>query len=119
MTQLTEHFSEDEMKCPCCNVCTMDQYFMDKLERYRAGLGFPLKVNSGYRCAKHNEEIGGASSSRHLVGRAADICWIDKTATQKYHMVMQAKAVGFTGIGIAKTFIHVDNRATGKALWMY
>jgi len=27
--------------------------------------------------------------------------------------------LGFTGIGVAKTFVHVDTRATTPAVWSY
>ena len=33
----------------------------------------PIRINSGFRCVRHNEEVGGAKSSRHLLGCAADI----------------------------------------------
>lgn len=35
--------------------------------------GLPLKIVSGYRCAKLNEHVGGAKSSPHLKGEAVDI----------------------------------------------
>jgi len=33
----------------------------------------PLRVNSGYRCPKLNEAVGGAPTSQHVKGEAADI----------------------------------------------
>ena len=32
-----------------------------------------MRVNSGFRCAAHNREVGGVPRSRHLVGCAADV----------------------------------------------
>jgi len=44
------------------------------LEEIRALLGgHPIVVNSGFRGRRLNEHIGGAKSSQHLVGEAADI----------------------------------------------
>lgn len=44
------------------------------LERIRVVLGNrPITITSGYRCARLNTVLGGASDSRHLVGLAADI----------------------------------------------
>ncbi len=43
------------------------------LDPVRELWGAPLGVNSGYRCAELNEAVGGAPSSQHLAGEAADI----------------------------------------------
>jgi len=44
------------------------------LEKIRLELGGrPIHINSGYRCAELNTKIGGAMSSLHLRGLAADI----------------------------------------------
>ncbi len=43
------------------------------LEPARALLGEPFHVDSGYRCVALNEAVGGAKSSAHMTGRAADI----------------------------------------------
>jgi uncharacterized protein YcbK (DUF882 family) len=43
------------------------------LEILRRALGRPLVINSGFRCASRNAGVGGSSSSRHLIGCAADV----------------------------------------------
>lgn len=44
------------------------------LERIRTLLGDrPILVNSGYRCPRLNQHIGGAKTSQHMLGEAADI----------------------------------------------
>jgi hypothetical protein len=42
------------------------------LEPARALLGVPFHINSGYRCPALNQAVGGARTSAHLDGRAAD-----------------------------------------------
>jgi hypothetical protein len=42
------------------------------LEPARALLGVPFRIDSGYRCEELNEAVGGARTSAHLEGRAAD-----------------------------------------------
>ncbi len=36
------------------------------LDPARERLGKPIRVNSGYRCAKHNREVGGVRNSQHM-----------------------------------------------------
>jgi hypothetical protein len=43
------------------------------LEPARALLGVPISVDSGFRSEALNEAVGGAKSSAHLDGRAADL----------------------------------------------
>lgn len=43
------------------------------LDPLREWYGKPIKVNSGYRCPKLNEAVGGVSTSQHVKGEAADI----------------------------------------------
>ena len=74
------HFSLNEFKCKCCRQLPEDeQAFTEELIRkvldpVRDKFGKPIKVNSGYRCPKHNAKVGGAKHSQHLCGQAADIC---------------------------------------------
>ncbi len=42
------------------------------LERVRRLTGYPLDISSGYRCAELNQRIGGAKTSQHTLGLAAD-----------------------------------------------
>lgn len=43
------------------------------LDTIRKEWGSPIRVNSGYRCHSLNKAVGGASSSAHLYGYAADL----------------------------------------------
>lgn len=43
------------------------------LEPLRARVGGPLVINSGYRSPAVNKRIGGAATSQHALGEAADI----------------------------------------------
>jgi zinc D-Ala-D-Ala carboxypeptidase len=43
------------------------------LQPLRNSLEYPLRVTSGYRCPRLNEQIGGSRNSQHLQGKAADI----------------------------------------------
>ena len=43
------------------------------LDPARERLGKAIRVNSGYRCPKHNLKVGGAVGSQHMKGEAADV----------------------------------------------
>ena len=43
------------------------------LDTIREAWGGPITVNSGYRCPVLNKAVGGASTSQHQKGEAADI----------------------------------------------
>ena len=43
------------------------------LQPLREACGHALKVNSGYRCKKLNDLVGGSKNSQHTKGQAADI----------------------------------------------
>lgn len=58
--------SEEELH----NIRTLIEVVLDPL---RQAWGRPILVNSGYRCEALNKAVGGAKTSHHLKGMAADI----------------------------------------------
>ena len=74
-----KYFSLNEFRCKCCKELPADAWMNTEhlvnnvLDPVRAAFGKPIKVNSGYRCEKHNKEVGGAKNSQHVLGQAADI----------------------------------------------
>ncbi|NBC48161.1 MAG: DUF882 domain-containing protein [Gammaproteobacteria bacterium] len=65
----------------------------------------PLHINSAYRTEAHNHNVGGAPQSKHRLGQALDI---ELRGADISELAAAARAVGFTGIGYYRTFIHVD-----------
>ncbi len=54
------------------------------LDPLREAWGAPIIVTSGYRCQKLNTAVGGAKSSQHMYGQAADIRTVsDKPSDNK------------------------------------
>lgn len=53
------------------------------LDPLRRKWGKPIHVNSGYRCLSLNRAVGGASTSQHVFGQAADITVGDKFGNKK------------------------------------
>lgn len=114
MGDLSPHFSRSEFKCRHCGrVVGPHPRLVQVLEAIRALSGRPLVVVSGYRCRVHNNAVGGAATSQHVVGTAADI-------PRGRATVLQARAAGATGIGHKDGWAtHVDVRAGGPSSWEY
>lgn len=59
---------------PSIEVCKSLTALVEKvLDPLREAYGKPIIVTSGYRCPKLNAAVGGAASSQHVRGEAADI----------------------------------------------
>lgn len=52
------------------------------LDPLREAYGKPIIVDSGYRCPQLNAAVGGAASSQHVKGEAADIRTLTDTPTE-------------------------------------
>ena len=114
-----KYFDLDEFRCHCCGALVIDYNLIDLLDKARELAGVPFKIVSGYRCKKHNLEVGGKPNSAHLVGKAADIEAHDSRT--RFKIVEALVKVGFNRIGIHKNFIHcdIDNTKPQNVLWLY
>lgn len=122
MGDLTKNFSRAEFACKgkgCCNKADnlLDTRLVEALQTLRDKLGAPLTINSGYRCAKHNKAVGGASSSQHLSGAAADVAAPESFTPHRLASVAESLNL-FDGIGLYDWGMHVDTRGY-KARWDY
>lgn len=113
--QLSDNFNSDEFDCRCdeCTITLIDLCHVDTLQMVRNEAG-PVWITSGYRCKKHNKNVGGAEDSQHPKGTAADL--VPKLISIK-KLAKIAQKHGVKGLGIYKTFVHVDNRIGKKARW--
>lgn len=111
------YFKEKEFACKCCGVSKIDPDFLAMLNEARERAGVPFVITSGYRCPKHDAEVGGKGN--HDMGKASDVkC---DNSTNRFKMIGAFIEAGFTRIGIAKTFIHVDTCEDKPQMvcWMY
>lgn len=120
-TKLSANFNSSEFDCHgsgCCSSTLVDDKLVTYLQQIREHFGKPVNISSGYRCATHNKNIGGATNSRHSKGQAADI-YISGVAPAE--IAKYAESIGILGIGLYETnsdgfFVHVDTRET-KSFW--
>ena len=118
--RLTRNFNLREFQCKggsCCSgAVAIDPELVRRLQSMRDEVGAPITINSGYRCPEHNRQVGGASNSQHLTGRAADIVMSGMSIEESRRLA--EKYFANDGVGYANTFTHVDTRGT-KARWTY
>ena len=121
VTQLSTNFKSTEFDCHgsgCCSSTQVDEDLVKYLQKIRDHFGKSVNISSGYRCATHNKNVGGATGSRHAKGQAADI-YI--SGVKPAEIAKYAESIGILGIGLYETnadghFVHVDTRTT-KSFW--
>jgi uncharacterized protein YcbK (DUF882 family) len=79
---------------------------LDLIQEARDELG-PLSITSGYRCPSHNASVSSTGEAGpHTTGHSLDISVKD---SQHRKQLIDWFATKVTGLGIAKSFIHIDN----------
>jgi len=97
----------------------MDIDFLAKLDKAREYANIPFIITSAYRTKEHNAKIGGVANSSHLKGLAVDIRV--NSSKERFFVLNALILVGFNRIGVAETFIHVDDdkEKTNNVIWTY
>ena len=99
------NFKPEEFKCSHCQALNIHSDIMDLLQEARNELG-PLSITSGYRCGIHNAQVSKTGiEGPHTTGKAVDISVRD---SQHRKQLITYFAPIVTGLGIAKSFIHID-----------
>lgn len=122
----------DGKKVPRTGEMNMKERFMLKADRLRFIFGKPLNPNSGYRSPEHNMDVSSTGAhGPHTTGHATDFgCtghnthallhaavlvavveagYLNEQEAQSCLKEIEEKKLGFTGIGVAKTFLHLDD----------
>jgi uncharacterized protein YcbK (DUF882 family) len=117
MMKLSGDFSRSEFKCNCgkCDYDTVDSELIDVLQSLRNFMGVQIRITSGNRCPEYNQIIGGAKSSYHIRGRAADI-QVEGVSPSVIQGYLNNAYPDKFGIGSYSSFTHIDTR-TKKARW--
>ena len=114
-------FKFEEFRCRCCGGLpplakeNIEALVENVLNPARQRYGGPVLVNSGYRCQKHNAEVGGVANSQHMRGEAADICCGDNERLAKIieENGRYDQLIRYMGPGGKIRFIHVSWKRNG------
>lgn len=121
--RLAPDFKVRELRCrDGSDTVMVDETLTVVLQCIREHFGKPVTITSGYRTAAHNAAVGGAKSSQHLLGRAADIR-VQGVSVEAVAAYVESLMPDWGGIGRypvkagrATGWVHVDTRAD-KARW--
>ena len=121
--KITNNFSLEEFECKCG--CKMPEFvkkniieLAENLQVIRDVVG-KLNLTNAYRCKEHNADVGGATNSQHLKGKAADVKSKEYDVLEVSKIIeglIKSEKIKQGGIGIYNTFTHYDIRGV-RARW--
>ncbi len=115
-TKLSTNFKVKEFACTDgSDPVFIDSELVSILQKIRNHFGKPVTITSAYRTPGKNKACGGAAYSQHLYGKAADIT-VKGVSPRTVAAYAEKLLPGKGGIGIYKSFVHIDTRAT-KSRW--
>jgi hypothetical protein len=109
---LVAPFSWYQCNCPCCGLSVLDIRLHNALECLFDLSAGGFAITSLTRCPAHNQLVGGANQSLHLLGRAADIRPLDRNLYKLAAFALTVPAFEEGGFGLYpdRGIIHVDIR---------
>ena len=116
---LSKNFKVREFKCNdgSDKVLIADE-LVCALQKIRDHFGKAVNITSAYRTSSYNKKIGGAKSSQHIKGTAADI---QIAGVDPLKVALFAQSLGLGGVGLYSYanggFTHIDVRC-GKSRWL-
>ena len=114
--RLSKNFTVKEFACSDgTDTVFISLALVNLLQKIRDHFGKAVIINSAYRTEAHNKSIGGATYSQHKYGLAADI-HINGVTPKEIAAYVETLMPLSGGIGIYKSFTHVDVRRV-KSRW--
>ena len=107
---MKEFECHDGCEMPAEARANIEALVREVLDPSRERLGKAIRVNSGYRCAKHNLKVGGAVGSQHMKGEAADI--VPGDSLERLVRIIKEQGV-FDQMIVYPTFVHVSYKRIG------
>ena len=112
-----KHFDLSEFDCTHTGLNRMDENFLRRLDELRTRCNFPFSITSGYRDKTHPVEAIKHQAGQHNLGVAADIRITN--GAMRHTILREAMGMEFAGIGVARGFIHIDDRIGVPVCWTY
>lgn len=114
--KLSKNFTVKEFACSDgTDTVFISLALVNLLQKIRDHFGKAVIINSAYRTEDHNKSIGGATYSQHKYGLAVDI-HINGVTPKEIAAYVETLIPSSGGIGIYKSFTHVDVRRV-KSRW--
>lgn len=114
--KLSKNFTVKEFACSDgTDTVFISLALVNLLQKIRDRFGKAVIINSAYRTEAYNKSIGGATYSQHKYGLAADIR-INGVTPKAIAAYVETLMPSSGGIGIYKSFTHVDVRRV-KSRW--
>lgn len=114
--RLSKNFTVKEFACSDgTDTVFISLALVNLLQKIRDHFDKAVIINSAYRTEAHNKSIGGATYSQHKYGLAADI-HINGVTPKEIAAYVETLLPSSGGIGIYKSFVHVDVRRV-KSRW--
>lgn len=97
----------------------MNEELLQIIDKARDLFAKPIHINSGMRSVERNALVGGSKNSSHLRGLAIDVAC--DNSRDRCRLIEIFMLLGINRIGVAKTFIHIDNDPEKDAdvIWVY
>lgn len=117
--RITTHFHSTEFRCKCgCGKIYIDEKLVNNLETLFSKLNASkCIISSGYRCSKHDKNVGGSGYGQHTLGLASDCIYYDKNNNPipSKIVICVAHDLGiFKGMAkINDNYTHLDIRTSG------
>lgn len=103
--KISKNFYLKDFQCPCCKRVMIHPSLLEEMEKLYSMAKGKIKITSGYRCEKHNKEVGGVANSKHMKGLACDITASD---LQEVYNIAKNLKFSFVKLDEKKKYIHME-----------
>lgn len=113
------------LSCINCNGVDSLLYLLEFLQGFREFVCVPIRITSTFRDVLHNHNVGGSSTSQHLIGQAIDFKPVDfdfSSFVLRFQDFLNRSTLSrYIGqVFIYDSFIHIGLRTNGhKNLHVY
>lgn len=88
----------------------------DLIQEIRDLLGYPIKINSAYRCKKLNDLVGSKDTSQHLKGQAIDFICPRFSVPENIVSTLKAKGIIADQCFNEGSWVHISKKKEGNRM---